>query len=170
MEISAARGRVRSSLALQPVSTPLPSALLACKEVSLTLSEFWSDIATSDVFFLLSGSYQRPAEEARAARCPELRSRGAEASCNNQAQLRALRIFDTTEIGRAQDSVPPPLFLSRSLFLLPPHTPPTFYSQWPRTFSLAGKRKSHYRIMVHLASPTGSPAITTGFLTALASV
>lgn len=45
-----------------------------------------------------------------------------------------------------------------------------FYSQWSRTFSLAGKRKSHYRIMVHLPGPTGDLAITSGFLTLLASI
>lgn len=149
---------------------PLPSPAscwLVKKPLSPSLN-FGALSQPQNVFFLLAGPYQPPAEEDRAAYCPELRSRGAEVSCNNRAHPRALRIFDTIERDGARDGLPPPLFLSSSLFFSPP--PPTFYSQGPRTFSLAGKRKSHYRIMVHLAGPTGSPAITTGFLTGLASV
>ena len=100
-EIAVFLGYVFFSLAPQPVSPSLSSILLVRKEVSLTFSEFWSDITTSNVFFLLSGSYQPPAEEDRAAYCPELYSRGAEVSCNNQAHLRALQILDTIEIDGA---------------------------------------------------------------------
>lgn len=120
-EIAVFLGYVFSLLAPQPVSPSLSSILLVHKEGSLAFSEFWSDITTSDVFFLLSGSYQPPAEEDRAAYCPELPSQGAEVSCNNQAHLRALQIFDTIQIDGARDRLPPPLFLSLSLFFLPPN-------------------------------------------------
>lgn len=56
-------GNVFSSLAPQPASPSLSSFLLAHKAASLARAEFWRDITTSNVFFLLPGSYQPPAEE-----------------------------------------------------------------------------------------------------------
>lgn len=60
-------GHAFSSMAPQPVSLSLPSILLVPKEASLAFCESWSCITTSNVFFLLSGSHQPPAEEDRAA-------------------------------------------------------------------------------------------------------
>lgn len=71
-------GNVFSSLAPQPASPSLSSFLLAHKAASLAFAEFWRDITASNVFFLLPGSYQPPAEEHGATYGPCLCAHGAQ--------------------------------------------------------------------------------------------